>query len=131
MCMQLVQKPELYDVLVLPNLYGDIVSDLCAGLVGGLGVVPGANLGTEIAVFEAVHGSAPDIADQNLANPTALLLSGLLMLDHIGENARGERIRGALARVLAGRTTRTRDLGGQATTTEFTDAICREIEKSL
>ena len=129
-CMHLVMHPERLDVLLLPNLYGDIVSDLCAGLVGGLGVVPGANLGTEIAVFEAVHGSAPDIADQNLANPTALLLSGLLMLDHIGERARAERIRAALATVLAQRMIRTRDLGGSASTTEFTDAICREIEKS-
>ena len=129
-CMHLVMHPERLDVLLLPNLYGDIVSDLCAGLVGGLGVVPGANLGTEIAVFEAVHGSAPDIADQNLANPTALLLSGLLMLDHIGERARAERIRAALATVLAQRMIRTRDLGGSASTTEFTDAVCREIEKS-
>ena len=129
-CMHLVMHPEKLDVLLLPNLYGDIVSDLCAGLVGGLGVVPGANLGTEIAVFEAVHGSAPDIADQNLANPTAMLLSGLLMLDHIGERARGERIRAALTRVLLAGTVRTRDLGGTATTTEFTDAICREIEKA-
>jgi isocitrate dehydrogenase (NAD+) len=127
--MHLVMHPEKLDVLLLPNLYGDIVSDLCAGLVGGLGVVPGANLGTEIAVFEAVHGSAPDIADQNLANPTALLLSGLLMLDHIGERAREERIRAALTRVLREGAVRTRDLGGTATTTEFTDAICREIEK--
>ena len=86
---------------MLPNLYGDIVSDLCAGLVGGLGVVPGANIGMESAVFEAVHGSAPDIADKNLANPTALLLSALMMLDHIGERERAERIRGALTRVLA------------------------------
>ena len=128
-CMHLVMRPEKLDVLLLPNLYGDIVSDLCAGLVGGLGVVPGANLGTEIAVFEAVHGSAPDIADQNLANPTALLLSGLLMLDHIGERARAERIRAALFRILREGSVRTRDLGGTATTTEFTDAICREIEK--
>ena len=129
-CMHLVMHPEKLDVLLLPNLYGDIVSDLCAGLVGGLGVVPGANLGTEIAVFEAVHGSAPDIADQNLANPTALLLSGLLMLNHIGEPASAERIRGALTRVLVARTVRTRDLGGTASTTDFTDAICREIERS-
>jgi isocitrate dehydrogenase (NAD+) len=128
-CMHLVMHPERLDVLLLPNLYGDIVSDLCAGLVGGLGVVPGANLGVDIAVFEAVHGSAPDIADQNAANPTALLLSGLLMLDHIGERERAERIRGALTRVLEGRAVRTRDLGGTATTTEFTDAICREIDK--
>ena len=127
-CMQLVMHPEKFDVLLLPNLYGDIVSDLCAGLVGGLGVVPGANMGTECAVFEAVHGSAPDIADKNLANPTALLLSGLMMLDHIGERERAERIRAALTRVLADGDVRTRDLGGTASTTEFTDAICRAIE---
>src|SRR4051794_8229180 len=127
-CMHLVMHPEKLDVLLLPNLYGDIVSDLCAGLVGGLGVVPGANIGTDGAVFEAVHGSAPDIADQNLANPTALLLSGLLMLDHIGEPAAAERIRAALTRVLSAGTVRTRDLGGTATTTEFTEAICREIQ---
>ncbi len=127
-CMHLVMHPERLDVLVLPNLYGDIVSDLCAGLVGGLGVVPGANIGTDAAVFEAVHGSAPDIADQNLANPTALLLSGLLMLDHIGERAVAVTIREALARVLSAGTVRTRDLGGTATTTEFTDAVCREMQ---
>jgi len=128
-CMHLVMHPEKLDVLLLPNLYGDIVSDLCAGLVGGLGVVPGANLGTAAAVFEAVHGSAPDIADQNLANPTALLLSGLLMLDYIGERAAAERIRASLHRVLSAGTVRTRDMGGSAHTTEFTEAICREIEK--
>ena len=129
-CMHLVMHPEKLDVLLLPNLYGDIVSDLCAGLVGGLGVVPGANVGTDSAVFEAVHGSAPDIADQNLANPTALLLSGLLMLDHIGERQRGQRIREALTRVLSAGQVRTRDLGGTATTTEFTDAVCRAIENA-
>jgi isocitrate dehydrogenase (NAD+) len=128
-CMQLVMRPDKFDVLLLPNLYGDIVSDLCAGLVGGLGVVPGANMGTDIAVFEAVHGSAPDIADKNLANPTALLLSGLMMLDHIGERAPAERIRTALSNVLTAGRVRTHDLGGTASTTEFTDAICREIEK--
>jgi isocitrate dehydrogenase (NAD+) len=128
-CMQLVMRPEKFDVLLLPNLYGDIVSDLCAGLVGGLGVVPGANMGIDIAVFEAVHGSAPDIADKNLANPTALLLSGLMMLDHIGERAAAERIRTALSNVLAAGRVRTHDLGGTASTTEFTDAICRELEK--
>jgi isocitrate dehydrogenase (NAD+) len=128
-CMALVMYPEKFDVLLLPNLYGDIVSDLCAGLVGGLGVVPGANLGSECAVFEAVHGSAPDIAGQNLANPTALLLSGLLMLDHVGERDASVRIRTALDRVLAEARVRTRDLGGQASTTEFTEAICREIER--
>src|SRR3954452_666689 len=128
-CMHLVMHPEKLDVLLLPNLYGDIVSDLCAGLVGGLGVVPGANIGTDVAVFEAVHGSAPDIADKNLANPTALLLSALLMLDHLGEHQRAERIRGALTSVLQDGRVRTRDLGGTATTTEFTDAICKEVEK--
>jgi isocitrate dehydrogenase (NAD+) len=127
-CMQLVMRPEKFDVLLLPNLYGDIVSDLCAGLVGGLGVVPGANMGVDCAVFEAVHGSAPDIADQNLANPTALLLSGLMMLHHIGERERAERIRAALERVLTAGVVRTYDLGGTASTTEFTDAICREVE---
>jgi isocitrate dehydrogenase (NAD+) len=127
-CMHLVMHPEKLDVLLLPNLYGDIVSDLCAGLVGGLGVVPGANIGTAAAVFEAVHGSAPDIADQNIANPTALLLSGLLMLDHIGEAAAAGKIRAALTTVLSTGTVRTRDLGGTATTTEFTEAVCREIQ---
>jgi isocitrate dehydrogenase (NAD+) len=127
-CMQLVMFPERFDVLLLPNLYGDIVSDLCAGLVGGLGVVPGANLGDGCAVFEAVHGSAPDIADQNLANPTALLLSALLMLDHIGEQAQAERVRAALGRVLDAGQVRTRDLGGTASTTEFTEAICRQLQ---
>jgi isocitrate dehydrogenase (NAD+) len=128
-CMHLVMHPEKFDVLVLPNLYGDIVSDLCAGLVGGLGVVPGANLGNDSAVFEAVHGSAPDIAGKNMANPTALLLSALMMLDHIGERQRAERIRAALGRVLADGRIRTRDLDGEASTTDFTDAICREVEK--
>src|SRR5687768_18256210 len=118
-CMHLVMHPERLDVLLLPNLYGDIVSDLCAGLVGGLGVVPGANFGRDSAVFEAVHGSAPDIALKNLANPTALLLSGLMMLDHIGERERAEAVRAALTRVLAGGSVRTRDLGGQASTTEL------------
>jgi isocitrate dehydrogenase (NAD+) len=129
-CMQLVMFPERFDVLVLPNLYGDIVSDLCAGLVGGLGVVPGANIGTDAAVFEAVHGSAPDIANKNLANPTALLLSALMMLEHLGEGAASARIRAALDRVLTDGVVRTRDLGGTATTTEFTDAICRQLEGS-
>jgi isocitrate dehydrogenase (NAD+) len=128
-CMQLVMRPEKFDVLLLPNLYGDIVSDLCAGLVGGLGVVPGANIGLEAAMFEAVHGSAPDIADKNLANPTALLLSALMMLDYMGNTKDALRIRAALDRVLGAGQVRTGDLGGTATTTEFTDAICREIEK--
>ncbi len=129
-CMSLVMNPERFDVLLLPNLYGDIVSDLGAGLVGGLGVVPGANIGLECAVFEAVHGSAPDIANKNLANPTALLLSAVMMLDHLGERAKSEHIRAALSRVLTEGRVRTRDLGGQASTTEFTDAIRREVERS-
>ena len=128
-CMHLVMHPEKLDVLLLPNLYGDIVSDLCAGLVGGLGVVPGANIGEDVAVFEAVHGSAPDIADKNLANPTALLLSALMMLEHLGERQRAERIRGALDAGADRGTVRTHDLGGTASTTEFTDEICREVEK--
>ena len=127
-CMHLVMHPEKFDVLLLPNLYGDIVSDLCAGLVGGLGVVPGANIGEDASVFEAVHGSAPDIADQNLANPTALLMSALLMLDFIDEHAASQRVRGALEKVLEAGAVRTRDLGGTASTTEFTDAICHEVE---
>jgi isocitrate dehydrogenase (NAD+) len=127
-CMHLVMRPEQFDVLVLPNLYGDIVSDLCAGLVGGLGVVPGANLGVETAVFEAVHGSAPDIADQNVANPTALLLSAVLMLRHLGETDAATRVKAAIDRVLSAGVVRTRDLGGTATTTEFTHALCRALE---
>jgi isocitrate dehydrogenase (NAD+) len=126
-CMHLVMKPEQFDMLLLPNLYGDIVSDLCAGLVGGLGVVPAANLGTEIGVFEAVHGSAPDIAGQNIANPMALLLSALLMLRHIGEGPMADRIMKALGVVLADDHVRTRDLGGTASTTEFAAAICRRL----
>ncbi|GMV22331.1 MAG: isocitrate dehydrogenase [Acidimicrobiia bacterium] len=126
-CMHLVMRPEQYDVLVLPNLYGDIVSDLCAGLVGGLGVVPGANLGADCAVFEAVHGSAPDIADQNLANPTALLLSAIMMLRHIGEIDAAVRVKAALDRVLSEGAVRTRDLGGSASTTEFTTALCQAL----
>ena len=125
-CMHLVMNPAQFDMLLMPNLYGDIVSDLCAGLVGGLGVVPAANLGTEIAVFEAVHGSAPDIAGKGIANPTALLLSGVLMLRHIGEGAMADRITKALGETLASGT-RTRDLGGQANTEEFADAICTRL----
>ena len=126
-CMQLVMHPEKFDVLVLPNLYGDIVSDLCAGLVGGLGVVGAANLGTEIAVFEAVHGSAPDIAGKQLANPTALLLSAVLMLRHIDEGAAADRIMQALGAVLTAGAVRTRDLGGTASTLEFADAVSKTL----
>jgi isocitrate dehydrogenase (NAD+) len=127
MCMQLVQKPELYDVLVLPNLYGDIVSDLCAGLVGGLGVAPGANIGTEAAVFEAVHGSAPKYAGQNRANPTALMLSGVLMLRHIGEQDAAVRVEEAIRAVIAEGRTVTYDLGGSAGTSEFAAAIVTRL----
>jgi isocitrate dehydrogenase (NAD+) len=126
-CMHLVMNPGQFDVLVMPNLYGDIVSDLCAGLVGGLGVVGAANLGTEIGVFEAVHGSAPDIAGKNLANPTALLLSAVLMLRHIDEGGAADRIMDALGRVLTRGAVRTHDLGGTASTFEFADAVCREM----
>jgi isocitrate dehydrogenase (NAD+) len=125
--MHLVMDPTQFDVLLLPNLYGDIVSDLCAGLVGGLGVVPAANLSAEIGVFEAVHGSAPDIAGRNVANPMALLFSALLMLRHIDEGAIADRIMAAVGRVLADDQVRTRDLGGRASTSEFTEAICRRI----
>jgi isocitrate dehydrogenase (NAD+) len=121
--------PERLDVLLLPNLYGDIVSDLCAGLVGGLGVVPAANLGEGgVGVFEAVHGTAPDIAGRDIANPTALLLSAVLMLQHLEEDDKAARIKGALHAVLASGHV-TPDLGGTATTTSFADAICRTIEQ--
>ena len=127
MCMQLVQKPELYDVIVLPNLYGDIVSDLAAGLVGGLGVAPGANIGTEAAVFEAVHGSAPKYAGQNKANPTALMLSGVLMLRHLGETAAAERVEDAIRGVIAEGRAITYDLGGRAGTSDMTDAVIERL----
>jgi isocitrate dehydrogenase (NAD+) len=126
-CLQLVMNPTQFDVLLLPNLYGDIVSDLCAGLVGGLGVVPGANLGADAAVFEAVHGSAPDIAGKNVANPTALLLSAVLMLRHIGEGAMADGVMRAVETVLAEGRIRTRDLGGTATTAEYAEAIARRL----
>ena len=125
-CMHLVINPSQFDVLLMPNLYGDIVSDLCAGLVGGLGVVPAANLGAKIGVFEAVHGSAPDIAGKGLANPTALLLSALLMLRHLGEAAIADRIMKALGATLQSGV-KTKDLGGTASTTEFTEAICQRL----
>jgi len=127
-CMHLVMTPEKFDVLLMPNLYGDILSDLCAGLVGGLGVVGSGNMGDAAAVFEAVHGTAPDIAGKNLANPTALLMSAIMMLHRLGEDERASRVRGALDAVLAAGTIRTRDLGGTATTTEFADAICHHLE---
>ncbi len=121
--MQLVMKPEQFDVLLLPNLYGDIVSDLAAGLVGGLGIVPGANMGERHAVFEAVHGSAPDIAGKGIANPTALMQSGVLMLIHLGENEAAGRLQNAIAAVYKEGKHLTRDVGGSASTAEFTDAV--------
>lgn len=125
-CMQMVIKPEQFDVLVLPNLAGDIVSDLSAGLVGGLGVAPGGNIGDELAVFEAVHGSAPDIAGKNMANPTALLLSAIQMLQHLGKVQTGKRVQDALLAALADGI-KTRDLGGSASTTEFAEAIISRL----
>jgi isocitrate dehydrogenase (NAD+) len=129
-CMQLVMRPHQFDVMVMENLYGDIVSDLAAGLVGGLGVVPSGNIGENIAVFEAVHGTAPDIAGKNLANPTALLLSAIMMLDHIGERDAANRITDALNNTLQERKTITRDLGGSASTVEFTEAICQSMRSA-
>jgi isocitrate dehydrogenase (NAD+) len=128
-CMQLVTRPQQFDVLLLENLYGDIVSDLAAGLVGGLGVVPGANIGELGAVFEAVHGSAPDIAGMNLANPTALLQSATLMLRYLGERDAADLVSNALERTLAQKQVRTKDLGGTASTTEFTEAIVASMRE--
>ena len=125
--MQLVMRPEQFDILLCENLYGDIVSDLCAGLIGGLGLVPGANIGEKGAVFEAVHGSAPDIAGKGIANPTALLQSAILMLSHIEERAAAEKIETAMLRVFEEGRVRTRDIGGTATTNEFADAIIEKI----
>jgi isocitrate dehydrogenase (NAD+) len=122
-CMQLVMNPFQYDTLLLENLYGDIVSDLCAGLVGGLGLVPGANLGLECAIFEAVHGSAPDIAGKDVANPTALLQSAVLMLRHLDEAAAADKVQKALETVYSERKTLTRDVGGTVGTSQFADAV--------
>ena len=127
-CMQLVMNPYQYDILLLENLYGDIISDLCAGLVGGLGLVPGANYGHECAIFEAVHGSAPDIAGKNIANPTAVLRSALLMLRHLGEYDAALKIRNAIDEVYRDRSKLTRDVGGNAGTSEFADAIIQAME---
>ena len=126
-CMQLVTRPQQFDVIVTENLYGDILSDLCAGLVGGLGVVPGANIGDKAAIFEAVHGSAPDIAGQNKANPTALLQSAVMMLQHVGENAKADSIMKALIAALSDINARTGDLGGKGSTVSFTDAIIQKL----
>jgi isocitrate dehydrogenase (NAD+) len=127
-CMQMVLDPQQFDMLLLPNLYGDVMSDLAAGLVGGLGVVPSGNIGDECAMFEAVHGTAPDIAGKGLANPTALLMSGIMMLDHLGERPAARRIEAALEHVYREGKHATRDLGGRATTQEFTDAVIAALE---
>lgn len=126
-CMKLVQDPTKFDVLLMENLYGDLVSDLCAGLVGGLGVTPGANIGDEASVFEAVHGSAPDIAGKGIANPLAVIMSGVMMLNHLHEEAIAEKIKNAYNRVLEEGKVRTADLGGSAGTNEFADAIMRHL----
>src|SRR6478672_7466748 len=127
-CMKLVQDPTKMDVLLMENLYGDLVSDLCAGLVGGLGITPGANIGEDAAVFEAVHGSAPDIAGKGVANPLALIMSGTMMLNHIHEEALASKIKTAYDAVLAEGKTLTRDLGGSANTNEFADAIIAKMK---
>ncbi|WP_027717878.1 isocitrate/isopropylmalate dehydrogenase family protein [Desulfovirgula thermocuniculi] len=127
MCMQLVQKPELYDVLVMPNLYGDIISDLCAGLVGGLGMAPGANIGTDIAIFEPVHGSAPKYAGQNKVNPSAMILSAVMMLKYLGEREAAEKVEKALAEVIREGRVVTYDLGGTASTLEMAEAIVHKM----
>lgn len=128
MCMQLVQYPQAYDILVMPNLYGDILSDLTSGLIGGLGLLPSANIGSEYAMFEAVHGSAPDIAGKHIANPTALLWSACMMLEHLNEQACAQRIREAVDTVLLQGETLTPDLGGQATTQEYCQAVIDALE---
>jgi isocitrate dehydrogenase (NAD+) len=127
-CMQLVTNPYQYDMLLLENLYGDIISDLCAAFVGGLGLVPGANLGTDCAIFEAVHGSAPDIAGKNIANPTALLQSAVLMLHHIDETEAANRVHAAIEKVYESRQSLTRDVGGTSGTNEFGDAVIAAME---
>src|SRR5467141_834045 len=129
-CMQLVMNPYQYDVMVMENLYGDILSDLCAGLVGGLGLVPSANLGDGCAIFEAVHGSAPDIAGKNMANPTALLRSALLMLRHLGEHGAANQIRNALENVYRHKDKLTGDIGGKAGTSQFADAVIEAMTEA-
>ncbi len=129
MSMKLVQSPENYDVLVMPNMYGDILSDLAAGLVGGLGIAPGANIGEDGAVFEPIHGSAPKRAGQNLANPTATILSGVMMLRYLGELEAADRVEKAVAKVIKEGKEVTYDLGGSTGTKEFADAVIREMER--
>ncbi len=125
--MELVMRPERYDVIVTTNLFGDILSDLTSGLVGGLGVTPGANIGTEVGIFEAVHGTAPDIAGKGIANPTAVMLAACQMLDHMGQDALAQRIQTAVETVLRERKQLTRDLGGSATTEQYTDAVIARL----
>lgn len=129
MCMKLAMHPETVDVMVMPNLYGDIVSDLCAGLIGGLGLTPSGNIGADAAVFEAVHGTAPDIAGKNMANPTALLLSACMMLDHMELYQYGERIRNAIYATIEAKDNLTRDLKGAGSTTQYTEAVMKRIAK--
>jgi isocitrate dehydrogenase (NAD+) len=129
-CMQLVLDPTRFDMLLLENLYGDIVSDLCAAFIGGLGMAPGANIGEGVAIFEAVHGTAPDIAGKNMANPIALIFSGALMLDHLGEPEAADRVRAAVRGLLADGKKLTRDLGGSAATTELAEAIAAKVQSS-
>lgn len=131
LCMKLVVEPSRFDVLLLENLYGDLLSDLCAGLVGGLGVVPGANLGEHVAVFEAVHGSAPDIAGRGFANPIAMMKSAAMMLEYLAENSASNALCNAIEHVLTETSVRTRDLGGVATTIQFTDSICQVLQTGI
>lgn len=131
MCMQLVQKPELYDVMVMPNLYGDIISDLCAGLVGGLGMAPGANIGADVAIFEPVHGSAPKYAGQNKINPSAMIFSSAMMLQHLGEKEAALRLERAMVEVVREGRAVTYDLGGTASTSEMAEAVVDKLNNSL
>ena len=126
-CMQLVMNPHQFDVIVTTNLFGDIISDLCAGLIGGLGMAPGANIGDEAALFEAVHGSAPDIAGKRIANPSALMLAAALMLDHIDDRETASRLRRAIRSTIADGDRLTADLGGSASTQEYTDAVIERL----
>jgi isocitrate dehydrogenase (NAD+) len=130
-CMQLVTKPSQFDVLLLENLYGDIVSDLCAGLVGGLGLVPGGNIGKKYAVFESVHGSAPDIAGKGIANPVAIILTLAMMLEHLGETKASRAVQAAVRKVLQGKRVRTPDLGGRNTTEQMGAAIAGEVKRLI
>jgi isocitrate dehydrogenase (NAD+) len=130
-CMQLVLNPQQFDILLLPNLYGDLLSDLAAGLVGGLGLVPSGNLGDDAGLFEAVHGTAPDIAGKGVANPTALLLSGVMMLDYLGDPATARNIETAVHTVYREGKYLTRDLGGTTSTSEFTNAVISTLDKPV